>query len=103
VPSRQMRTSKLHGGLPECNKWITLRCCRLRRQRPAGYSAIGHADQVAMVLGSGEPAAGSWRVQPVEELVRLVFAGAGEPEGRPRTVAIDGRRAVARPPWPGCS
>lgn len=42
-------------------------------------------------LPSGEPAAGPWRVAPVEELVRLVVAAAGAPAGRPRIVAVDGR------------
>jgi hypothetical protein len=45
-----------------------------------------------MTLGPGEPAAGPWRVEPVEELVRLVMSVAGDPAGRPRVVAVDGRQ-----------
>lgn len=44
-----------------------------------------------MSLGPGEPAAGPWRVAPLDELVRLVMEAAGAPVGRPNIVAIDGR------------
>lgn len=44
-------------------------------------------------LPAGEPAAGPWRVVPLAELVRLLAQAAGQPVGRPRVVAIDGRGA----------
>lgn len=46
--------------------------------------------------GPGEPAAGPWRVAPVDELVRLLWAAAGGPTTRPRVVAVDGRSAAGK-------
>lgn len=46
---------------------------------------------MTMVLGPGEPAAGPWRVEPVEELARLLLAACDTPVGRPPLVAVDGR------------
>lgn len=45
---------------------------------------------MATVLGDAEPAAGPWRVAPIDELIRLIAPGAA-PIGRPRIVAVDGR------------
>ena len=42
-------------------------------------------------LPSGEPAVGTWREEPVGELVRLLVEAAGPVRGRPRIVAVDGR------------
>ena len=39
----------------------------------------------------GEPAVGTWRLEPVVELVRLLIEAAGPVQGRPRIVAVDGR------------
>ena len=44
-----------------------------------------------LVLPEGEPAAGPWRVEPVEVLVRLLLEAAGPVRERPRVVAVDGR------------
>ena len=46
--------------------------------------------------GPGEPTAGPWRVVPVDELVRLLWAAAGGPTTRPRVVAVDGRSAAGK-------
>ncbi len=46
-----------------------------------------------MSLPAGEPAAGPWRVAPLAELVLVLAQATGEPVGRPRVVAIDGRGA----------
>jgi hypothetical protein len=46
--------------------------------------------------GPGEPAAGPWRVAPVDELVTLLWAAAGGPTSRPRVVAVDGRSASGK-------
>ncbi|MEV6843057.1 hypothetical protein [Actinoplanes sp. NPDC051411] len=43
-----------------------------------------------MELGPGEPAAGPWRVERIEEFARAL-AAAGAPAGRPRLIAVDGR------------
>ncbi|GIF25573.1 hypothetical protein BJ973_003851 [Actinoplanes tereljensis] len=44
-----------------------------------------------MELGPGEPAAGPWRVEPVEVFARTLAEAAGNPTGRPRIIAVDGR------------
>lgn len=50
---------------------------------------------VTVVPGPGEPAAGRWRVAPLEELADVVLRAAGAtrgtPRGRPAVVAVDGR------------
>ena len=43
------------------------------------------------MLGLGEPAAGPWHVEPVEEFARQLLGSAGSPAGRPAVVAVDGR------------
>ena len=43
------------------------------------------------MLGDGEPAAGPWHVEPVEEFARQLLGSAGSPAGRPAVVAVDGR------------
>jgi hypothetical protein len=47
-------------------------------------------------LPAGEPAAGPWRAVPVAVLLELVLAAAGDPAGRPRIVAVDGRGASGK-------
>jgi hypothetical protein len=44
-----------------------------------------------MTLAEYEPAAGPWRVAPLSELVAVLLDAAGQPVGRPRIVAVDGR------------
>jgi hypothetical protein len=44
-----------------------------------------------MELGPGEPAAGPWRVEPVDVFARSLADAAGAPVGRPRIIAVDGR------------
>jgi hypothetical protein len=44
-----------------------------------------------MKLGPGEPAAGPWRVEPVDVFARWLAEAAGTPVGRPRLIAVDGR------------
>jgi uridine kinase len=44
-----------------------------------------------MELGPGEPAAGPWRVEAVEDFARSLAGAAAEPVGRPRLIAVDGR------------
>ena len=56
-------------------------------------SSVGHAGLVRMSLPPDEPAAGPWRVAPLQELLEVVAVTAGDPEGRPRVVAVDGRGA----------
>lgn len=46
---------------------------------------------MTMRLGPGEPPAGPWRIEPVGVVVELLWRAAGEPAGRPRIVAVDGR------------
>ena len=48
---------------------------------------------MAMSLPPGEPAAGPWRVVPLDELVRLLLEATAAAAGRPRVVAVDGRSA----------
>ena len=43
------------------------------------------------MLGDGEPAAGPWHVETVEEFARQLLGSAGSPAGRPAVVAVDGR------------
>jgi energy-coupling factor transporter ATP-binding protein EcfA2 len=50
----------------------------------------------AMRLELGEPAAGPWRVAPIDELVEQLHAAAGAVTGRPRIVAIDGRGGAGK-------
>jgi hypothetical protein len=47
-------------------------------------------------LPIGEPAAGPWRVVPVDVLLRLLFQAARTPAGRPWIVAVDGRSASGK-------
>lgn len=49
-----------------------------------------------MTLPPGEPPAGPWRPVTVTELVDLVLAAAGDPTGRPRILAVDGRGASGK-------
>jgi hypothetical protein len=49
-----------------------------------------------MSLPAGEPAAGPWRAAPVCELLDLVLQATGNPPGRPRIVAVDGRGAAGK-------
>jgi hypothetical protein len=49
-----------------------------------------------MLLPPGEPAAGPWRVAPLNELVETVVRAAGDPASRPRIVAVDGRSASGK-------
>jgi len=44
-----------------------------------------------MELGPGEPAAGSWHIEPVDVFARSLAEAAGTPVGRPRIIAVDGR------------
>jgi uridine kinase len=44
-----------------------------------------------MKLGPGEPAAGPWRIEPIHVFADLLAGTAGDPAGRPRIVAVDGR------------
>ncbi len=46
-----------------------------------------------MTLPDGEPAAGPWRPRRLSSLTDQIFALAGNPGGRPRIVAVDGRSA----------
>jgi hypothetical protein len=43
------------------------------------------------MLGDGEPAAGPWHVEQVEEFARQLLGVAGPHAGRPAVVAVDGR------------
>lgn len=43
------------------------------------------------MLDAGEPAAGPWRAEPVEQFACLLLGCAGPPAGRPGVVAVDGR------------
>jgi hypothetical protein len=49
-----------------------------------------------MSLRPDEPAAGPWRVAPLQELLEVVARTAGDPAGRPRVVAVDGRGASGK-------
>ncbi|MGZ5365981.1 MAG: uridine kinase family protein, partial [Mycobacterium sp.] len=49
-----------------------------------------------MSLPPDEPAAGPWHVAPLQELLEVVARTAGDPEGRPRVVAVDGRGASGK-------
>ncbi len=49
-----------------------------------------------MTLPNGEPEPGSWRTVPLPELLRLVLCAAGQPHGRPRIIAVDGRGASGK-------
>lgn len=51
---------------------------------------------MAMSLPPGEPAAGPWRTVPLHGLVDVVHRVAGDPAGRPRIVAVDGRGASGK-------
>ncbi|WP_258725644.1 uridine kinase family protein [Cellulomonas sp. NS3] len=51
---------------------------------------------VHLTLPPGEPAAGAWRAVPEDEVVDLLLRAAGEPAGRPRVVAVDGRSASGK-------
>jgi hypothetical protein len=44
-----------------------------------------------MELGPGEPAAGPWRVESLADFARSLADAAGDPAGRPRIIAVDGR------------
>ncbi|WP_205687336.1 uridine kinase family protein [Cellulomonas endophytica] len=49
-----------------------------------------------MLLPTGEPAATGWRVVDEAALVARVLEAAGEPAGRPRVVAVDGRGGAGK-------
>lgn len=49
-----------------------------------------------MSLPPGEPAAGPWRVGPLQELLEVIARTAGDPASRPRVVAVDGRGASGK-------
>jgi hypothetical protein len=44
-----------------------------------------------MSLGPDEPPAGPWRVVRIAQVTRLLLRATGDPAGRPRIVAVDGR------------
>ncbi|MFC0680148.1 uridine kinase [Lysobacter korlensis] len=44
-----------------------------------------------MFLQASEPAAGPWRVEPIDDIARLLRNASGNPTGRPAIVAVDGR------------
>jgi hypothetical protein len=46
---------------------------------------------VASTFGPGEPSAGPWRVEPIDQFAHALLRAAGGPVGRPRLVAVDGR------------
>ncbi|MFD2091775.1 uridine kinase family protein [Blastococcus deserti] len=48
-----------------------------------------------MTLPREEPGVGSWRVEPIDAVIRLVAAHPGQPS-RPRVVAVDGRSASGK-------
>ena len=43
-----------------------------------------------LTLPPGEPEAGPWRPTPLPALLELALTAAGDPQGRPRVVAVDG-------------
>jgi hypothetical protein len=47
-------------------------------------------------LGDNEPAAGPWRVMPLAELAALLLETAGERDGRPAIVVVDGRSSSGK-------
>ena len=49
-----------------------------------------------MTLPAGEPEAGPWRPVPLTALLELVLTAAGDPRGRPRVIAVDGRGASGK-------
>jgi uridine kinase len=49
-----------------------------------------------LTLPAGEPEATAWRRARVPELLQLIVAAGGNPPGRPRIVAIDGRGASGK-------
>jgi len=51
---------------------------------------------MTLTLPPGEPAAGPWRTVSVDELIALVRRLTGDPAGRPRIVAVDGRGASGK-------
>ena len=61
-----------------------------------GRKGVRHAGSVRMFLPPGEPAAGPWRVAPLEELLEIVVRAAGDPVSHPRIVAVDGRGASGK-------
>ena len=48
-------------------------------------------EELGMVLGPGEPAAGPWRVERLDVFARWLVDAAGDPPSRPRLLAVDGR------------
>ncbi|EYR63571.1 hypothetical protein N866_19845 [Actinotalea ferrariae CF5-4] len=50
----------------------------------------------AVTLPPGEPELGPWRTVPLRDLLDVVRAEAGDPVGRPRVVAVDGRGASGK-------
>jgi uridine kinase len=51
---------------------------------------------MTFVLPAGEPQVQHWRAVEERELVEQVLAAAGDPQGRPRIVAVDGRGAAGK-------
>jgi len=51
---------------------------------------------MTLPLPPGEPAAGPWRTVTVQDLVTVVRRVTGDPAGRPRIVAVDGRGASGK-------
>ncbi|WP_448616355.1 hypothetical protein [Modestobacter sp. URMC 112] len=51
---------------------------------------------MSLTLPPGEPEAGPWRPAPLPALLDLVLTAAGNPEDRPRIVAVDGRGASGK-------
>jgi len=49
-----------------------------------------------MTLGEGEPAAGPWTVESLDDFARQVIEAAGAPTGRPAIVAVDGRSSSGK-------
>jgi len=49
-----------------------------------------------LTLPAGEPEAGPWRSVPAAALLELILTVTGDPSGRPRVVAVDGRGASGK-------
>jgi hypothetical protein len=51
---------------------------------------------MTMSLPDGEPEAGPWRVEPVSAVFGALAEATGSPVGRPRIIAVDGRRSSGK-------